>query len=175
MSLLDLTKDAAALEDLVLAAVDPETGEVVDQEGILDRWMQETEGGLSAKLESIARLLREWQALAEARKAEEARLAKARKAIEARAERLKAWTKFCLESQGLRKVEAGPYTFAIQNNGGAVPMRLLVEDPEKIPTQFLETRVTINTAAIRDALTAGNESAKLVAELGERGTSLRIK
>ena len=26
MSLLDLTKDAAALEDLMIAAVDPETG-----------------------------------------------------------------------------------------------------------------------------------------------------
>jgi hypothetical protein len=175
MSLLDLTKDAAALEQLMLDAVDPETGEVLDQEGILDRWLAETEGNLSTKLENIARILREWQASAAARKAEEAQLAKGRKAIEARAERLKAWTKFCLESQDLRKVEAGPYTFAIQNNGGAVPMRLLIEDPENVPVQFLETKVTINTTAIRAALEAGDEVAATVAELGERGTSLRIK
>jgi len=175
MNLLDLTKEAQALEELMLAAVDPDTGEVVDQEGILDRWLQETEGNLAAKLESVARLLREWTALADVRKAEEQRLAKSRKSIEARAERLKNWTKFCLESQDLQKIEAGPYTFAIQNNGGVAPLRMLTEDVERIPVAYLVTEVKINTAAIREDLAKGVESAQAVAELGERGTSLRIK
>jgi hypothetical protein len=175
MNLLDLTKEAQALEELMLSAVDPDTGEVVDQEGLLDRWLKETEGDLAAKLESIARLFRELEARAAVRKAEEEKLAKGRKAIENQAKRLKDWTKFCLESNGTAKIEAGPYTFAIQKNGGVVPMRLLTEDVEKIPVAFLETKVTINNAAIRAALEAGDESAATVAELGERGTSLRIR
>jgi hypothetical protein len=175
MNLLDLTKEAQALEELMISAVDPDTGEVVDQEGILDRWLKETEGNLAAKLESIARLFRELEARAAVRKAEEEKLAKGRKAIENQAKRLKDWTKFCLEANGTANIEAGPYTFAIQKNGGVVPMRLLTEDVEKIPVAFLETKVTINNAAIRAALEAGDESAATVAELSERGTSLRIK
>ena len=89
MNLLDLTKEAQALEELMLSAVDPDTGEVVDQEGILDRWLKETDGNLAAKLESIARLYRELEARATVRKAEEEKLAKGRKAIENQAKRLK--------------------------------------------------------------------------------------
>ena len=175
MNLLDLTKEAQALEELMLSAVDPDTGEVVDQEGILDRWLQETEGDLSAKLESIARLHRELEARAAVRKAEEEKLAKGRRAIENQAKRLKDWTKFCLEANGTSKIEAGPYTFTVQKNGGVAPMRMLTEDVERIPVAYLVTEVKINTAAIREDLAKGVESAQAVAELGERGTSLRIK
>jgi hypothetical protein len=175
MNLLDLTKEAKALEELMLAAVDPDTGEVVDQEGILDRWLQETEGNLAAKLESIARLHRELEARAAVRKAEEEKLAKRRKAIENQAKRLKDWTKFCLESNGTTKIEAGPYTFAIQANGGKQSMRPLWTEPGQLPTKFLDVVPTPNNERIRAALEAGDPEITGLAELLPRGTSLRIK
>jgi hypothetical protein len=46
---------------------------------------------------------------------------------------------------------------------------------ERIPVAYLVTEVKINTAAIREDLAKGVESAQAVAELGERGTFLRIK
>ena len=174
MNLLNLTKSAAALEAIILEYAEAHDGNLDGVEDQIAAWSAETDESLEAKLEGIARLIREWEAKAKARKAEAANLSSAAKADESRADRLKAWAKFCLESQGMSKAEAGPYTFAIQKNGGIAPMSILVEDPEQWPVDYLVTRVEIDRPKVREFLAAGNHLEGL-AVIGERGTSLRIK
>lgn len=174
MNLLNLTKNAAALEAIILEYADAHDGNLDGVEEQIAAWSAETDEPLEAKLEGIARLIREWSAKADARKLEAKRLTEAAKADENRVERLKAWTKFCLESQGMTKAEAGPYTFAIQKNGGVAPISFVTEDPEQWPVDYLVTRVEIDRAKVREFLTAGNHLTDL-AVMGERGTSLRIK
>jgi hypothetical protein len=174
MNLLNLTKNASALEAIILEYAEAHDGNLDGVEEQIAAWSAETDEPLEAKLEGIARLIREWTAKATARKAEAANLTAAAKADENRCDRLKAWTKFCLESQGMTKAEAGPYTFAIQKNGGVQPITFLVENPEEWPVDYLVTRVDIDKAKVREFLTAGNHLTDL-AVMGERGTSLRIK
>lgn len=174
MNLLNLTKNAAALEAIIMEYAELHDGNLDGVEEQIAAWSAETDEPLEAKLEGIARLIREWEAKAKARKTEAARLSAAAKADENRADRLKAWTKFCLESQGIQKAEAGPYTFAIQKNGGVAPMSLLIEDPEQWPADYVITRKEVDKAKVREFLTAGNHLEGL-AVIGERGTSLMIK
>lgn len=174
MNLLNLTENARALESIILEYAESHDGNLDGVEDQIAVWSAETDEPLEAKLEGIARLIREWTAKAAARKAEAASLSAAAKADENRADRLKAWTKFCLESQGMTKAEAGPYTFAIQKNGGVAPISFVTEDVEQWPVDYLVTRVEIDRAKVREFLTAGNHLTDL-AVMGERGTSLRIK
>lgn len=174
MNLLNLTESAKALETIILEYAESHDGTLDGVEDQIAAWSAETDEPLEAKLEGIARLIRDWTAKAAARKAEAKSLADAAKADENRADRLKAWTKFCLESQGMTKAEAGPYTFAIQKNGGVAPISFVTEDVEQWPVDYLVTRVEIDRAKVREFLTAGNHLTDL-AVMGERGTSLRIK
>ncbi len=174
MNLLNLTESAKALETIILEYAESHDGTLDGVEEQIAAWSAETDEPLEAKLEGIARLIRDWTAKAAARKAEAKSLADAAKADENRADRLKAWTKFCLESQGMTKAEAGPYTFAIQKNGGVAPISFVTEDVEQWPVDYLVTRVEIDRAKVREFLTAGNHLTDL-AVMGERGTSLRIK
>ena len=174
MNLLNLTQSAKALESIILEYAEAHDGSLEGVEEQIAAWSAEVDEPLETKLEGIARLIREWSAKADARKAEAKRLTEAAKADEHRVERLKAWTKFCLESQGMTKAEAGPYTFAIQKNGGVAPVTFLVEDVEQWPVDYLVTRVEIDRPKVREFLAAGNHMEGL-AVMGERGTSLRIK
>lgn len=174
MNLLNLTQSAKALESIILEYAETHDGSLEGVEELIAAWSAEVDEPLETKLEGIARLIREWSAKADARKAEAKRLTEAAKADENRVERLKAWTKFCLESQGMTKAEAGPYTFAIQKNGGVAPVTFLVEDVEQWPVDYLVTRVEIDRPKVREFLAAGNHMEGL-AVIGERGTSLRIK
>ena len=174
MNLLNLTENARVLESLILEYAETHDGSLDGVEEIIAQWSIETDEPLEAKLEGIARLLREWDAKADAREAEAKRLATAAKADRARVDRLKAWTMFCLESQGMTKAEAGPYTFAIQKNGGVAPISYITEDPSQWPAEFVVSTPKIDTAKVREFLTAGNHLTDL-AVLGERGPSLRIK
>ena len=174
MNLLNLTENAKALETIILEYAEAHDGNLDGVEEQIAAWSAETDEPLEAKLEGIARLIREWTAKAAARKAEAKSLSDAAKADENRADRLKAWTKFCLESQGMTKAEAGPYTFAIQKNGGVAPISFVTEDVEQWPVDYLVTRVEIDRTKVREFLTAGNHLTDL-AVMGERGTSLRIE
>ena len=174
MSLLNLTKSARALEEIILEHAEANDGSTDGMEDMIEAWSRETDEPLEAKLESIARLLREWESIAKLQREEARRLADAAKSNDSRAERLREWTKFCLESQGITKYQAGPYKFAIQKNGGVAPMDLIIDDVEQWPIDFLITKTTIDTSKARDFLAAGNHLEGL-AVMRNRGTSLRIK
>jgi hypothetical protein len=114
------------------------------------------------------------QARAEVRKAEAKRLMALAAADEQRARLLKERLKWFFETHGLHTVETARYRLSLSKNGGKAPLILKDEiAPEELPECFQQVSVAPNTAAIRAALEAGEVLD--FAQLGDRGTSLKIK
>ena len=173
MNLYELTEAQRELEDKILSTMDEETGEIPTNEE-LDAQAEALGLAIDAKIDGIARMIRNWTPDIEAWKAEEKRFADKRRAAENRIKHVKLYAKVCLEGAGLDKLKTSLFTVAIQKNGGAAPLNLCVDlDPRTLPERFQKITVEANSTAIREALESGEKLE--FAELGERGTSLRIK
>ena len=177
MNLLEHTKASLALEDLIASAVD-QYGEITDaqQAEILEQWAAEVDGGFDAKLEACGVLYRNLSAEADARRAEAKRQGDLAQSLENRADRLKRWVKYCMEVGGMEKAKAGLFAFAIQKNGGKLPLiGLDAIDPATLPKhlRIVEISTTANADAIREAIERGEVVEGV--SIGERGTHLRIK
>lgn len=171
-SLYEIIDNTALVESVIdqmeeSGAGDPETIEM------LYSALLEQDASLSSKLEGYARLIKNAEAHAAMLKAEEQNLAARRRVAENRAKRLKAAVHQALEHLRLPKIQAGPFEFRVQANGGKAP---LVLDPEVRPeardSQFWRVEILDDTDAIRAALEAGEPV--LGAQIGERGTHLRL-
>lgn len=174
MNLLNLTRSAIALESLIESHLEA-NGSLDGVESVIEAWSHETDDAIEAKYEAIARLYRQWNAMAEAQKAEAKHLTEKAKANENRADRLAKWAALCMSVEGVTSRVAGPYTFAIVNNGGVLPLILATEDATKFPVRFQRVKVELDKGAISEALKAGSAELDGLASLGERGRSLRIK
>lgn len=173
MNLYELTQAQRELEDKILSTMDEETGEIPTNEE-LDAQAEALGLAIDAKIDGIARMIRNWTPDIEAWKAEEKRFADKRRAAENRIKHVKLYAKVCLEGAGLDKLKTSLFTVAIQKNGGAAPLNLCVDlDPRTLPERFQKITVEANSTAIREALESGETLD--FAELGARGTSLRIK
>lgn len=173
MNLYELTQAQRELEDKILSTMDEETGEIPTNEE-LDAQAEALGLAIDAKIDGIARMIRNWTPDIEAWKAEEKRFADKRRAAENRIKHVKLYAKVCLEGAGLDKLKTSLFTVAIQKNGGAAPLNMCVDlDPRTLPERFQKITVEANSTAIREALESGETLD--FAELGARGTSLRIK
>jgi len=173
MNLYELTQAQRDLEEKILGTMDEETGEIPANEE-LDAQAEALGLAIDAKIDGIARMVRNWTSDVESWKAEEKRFADKRRASENRIKHIKLYAKACLEGAGLEKLKTTLFTVAIQKNGGVAPMNLCVDlDPKTLPERFQKITVEANSPAIREALESGEKLE--FAELGERGTSLRIK
>jgi len=174
MNLLNLTKSAVALESLIEAHLEAH-GNLDGVESVIEAWSHETDDAIEAKYEAIARLYRQWSAMADAQKAEAEHLTEKAKANENRAKRLAKWAALCMSVEGVTSRVAGPYTFAIVSNGGALPLVLETDDATKFPIRFQRVKIELDKGAISEALKTGSAELDGLASLGERGRSLRIK
>ena len=173
MNLYELTQAQRELEEKILGTMDEETGEIPANEE-LDAQAEALGLAIDAKIDGIARMVRNWTSDVESWKAEEKRFADKRRASENRIKHIKLYAKACLEGAGLEKLKTTLFTVAIQKNGGVAPMNLCVDlDPKTLPERFQKITVEANSPAIREALESGEKLE--FAELGERGTSLLIK
>lgn len=173
MNLYELTQAQRDLEEKILGTMDEETGEIPANEE-LDAQAEALGLAIDAKIDGIARMVRNWTSDVESWKAEEKRFADKRRASENRIKHIKLYAKACLEGAGLEKLKTTLFTVAIQKNGGVAPMNLCVDlDPKTLPERFQKITVEANSPAIREALESGEKLE--FAELGERGTSLRIR
>ena len=122
-----------------------------------------------------ATAIREMQATAKCRREEAARLRDLADAADNRADRLSRFLVECMDRIGVPRLEGQLFTLRVQRNGGSQPVDVLVA-PEELPDRFREVTVTVrpDKDAIRKALEAGDEEARKVACLMERGRSLRI-
>ena len=132
-----------------------------------------TEAGIKA--DGYARVIREYDSRAHARRLEAASIAEMARQDEARAERIRKFVMSCMERAGMKRLEGATFTLAVQANGGKQPVEVI--EGVELPDRFVnvETIRKPNRDAIRDALLAGDAEAVQYATLRERGFSLRIK
>ena len=132
-----------------------------------------TEAGLKA--DGYARVIREYDSRAHARRLEAASIAEMARQDEARAERIRKFVMDCMSRAGMKRLDGATFTIAVQANGGKQPVEII--EGVELPDRFVSVEVVRkpNRDAIRDALLSGDAEAIQYATLRERGYSLRIK
>ena len=135
-------------------------------------WLGELDAlsdAIDAKAASIAHVLAQLDAEAEALRAEEKRLAARRQARERRAESLRDYLRMSLDAAGVSKIKSATHTISV----GDGPQRVVVEDEGAIPAEFLRTKIEIDKRAILVAMQSLGEC--VPGTRVERGRVLRIK
>ena len=134
------------IDQAILACVDSETGEIIDQEALESLVMQRSE-----KIEAVALWIKNLLSDAEAIKAEKEALAKRQVAALAKAEQLKEWLANALGGQKFSSAKC------------AVSFRrsetVEVEDIALVPAELLRVKTTIeaNKTAIQALMKDGQD------------------
>jgi len=171
-TLYDLTQDLIELENMVIEAFEERGGLSLEEEAIIDQCINEIRDGSKEKLTGYAKVLLGMKARQEMVEAEYKRLKKKSEALKNAQAKLKSAVQYYMETAELKKVEAGAFTFTVCKNGGKLP--LLIDClPENLPGKFQQILITANNGALREALEAQEKIPNV--ELGERGTSLRLR
>lgn len=147
MNLFDIAAEyRQACEVLADLDLDPQT--VADT-------LESLSGELEVKAANVVGFTRNLESLAEAIKAEEARMASRRKALESRAANLRSYVLSCMQSAGVQKIEGPRFKIAIRSNPEAVD----VFDAAQIPAAFMRQPEppppSPDKTAIKAALKAG--------------------
>lgn len=106
--------------------------EAIEDDVDISSALANVEGALEDKLESIAKVIKNLDAMTEAYEDEERRLKAKKQAAKNRVDGLKRYVKNNLEVIGKDKVEAGIFKWSLQNS----PPRLVITDESKIPDEF---------------------------------------
>ena len=164
MKLYEIPEALRAIEDQIVEL----DGELTPE---LEQQLDEITGELERKAESIALLIREASAEAEAFKAEEQRLRDRRRAAESRAESLKRYLLSGLKAAGVQRVKGELVSLTVTRNGR--PSIRWDGEPGKIPAQFARVKTELDSNAVLDYLKlGGTPPAEMVVEHGEH---LRIR
>ncbi len=161
MNLYELTAVYQRLQDQI------ESGE--DYDGILEVIGDEIE----TKADGYARVIRNMEAEAAAFKAEEKRLAEKRKVCENAVTRLKQNLFDSMKATGKEKFKTDLFSFAIQKNGGKIPVIVDVKDTSELPDELVKITEAPDLEAIAKYIEKTGDLT--YAHFGERGESLRIK
>ena len=168
-SLFSISDDLEKLNELL-----DESGDDTQQQELINNWFEQLGDERDHKLDGYAALITEMLARAEVRKAESKRMAELATTDDNRARLLKDRLKWFFQTHNLKTVETARYKLSIAKNGGKAPLILDESIPvTQLPEQFQRVSVDANTTAIREALERGERLD--FAQLGERGTSIRIK
>jgi len=175
-ALYELTAQMRQIEDVIEALEESGADDAEATSALYDALIQ-TDGEIAEKLERYARIVRNEEGYAAMIKNEAQALAAKAKVRENRATRLKTAVKLALETLGIGKQEAGPFTWSVQANGGKAPLDVdPTLDISKIDPRFVRTipeQKVLDTDAVRAALEAGEELEFAVVR--ERGTHVRLK
>lgn len=168
-TLFNISEDLEKLNDLL-----DETGDDAQQQQLINDWLEHLGEERDRKLDNYSAMIAEMTSRAAARKGEAQRLMELASADEKRARLLKDRLKLFFENHGLKTVQTTRYKLSLAKNGGKAP--LIIDDSvpvAQLPERFQKVSIDPNTVAIREALENGEHLD--FAQLGERGTSLRIK
>lgn len=167
-TLYELAADVRAIDDWL----DELEGDVSGCEEEFDRAYLEAHGAFDAKVDAYCALIAELDARSAARRAEAARLSELARLDAAKVTRLKSTLLDVMQDIGVKRVDAPRFRVTICTNGGKLPLLMDVV-PEEVEERFRQVVVSIDRAAVYDALKDGEQL--LFARLGERGQHLRIK
>ena len=130
--------------------------------------LNEVEENFEDKAENVVKLMKSIEGDIKAFKEEETRLSTRRKSLENKVKNLKEYLEGNLKALGKREVKGKIFTLKIQKNAP----KLIIEDLDSIPKEYLETYIEANKNKIKDDLKNGIEIAGVKLESSE---SLRIK
>ena len=166
-SLFDISEDIRLLEESL------EVAEDIQQEEIIQDFLDDAQGELEVKLDNYAEFLKEREARAAALKKRAKEMVELADSEAKLCDRLKKNLDWFLQENDIRKVETDRHKITICKNGGKLPIGFTDLPPEQMPERFQEVKVDVNVEAVREALEAGEVLG--FAALGERGTHIRIK
>jgi hypothetical protein len=172
-TLYAITDDLLRLNDL-LEGLEGDLSNAGVMEGAVTFWLESLEQEQAAKLDSYVGLLKTLRMEATAAKAEKEQWAMKERIRTNRADYLERRLKEHLEKTGQTKVQtASGRVVSVVKNGGVAPVEIKAGVvPTDVPADFQKVTVEIDKAAVRAALTAGQELA--FAELLPRGTHLKV-
>lgn len=158
MTLYEMTETANYLYRLL------EDGEI-DEQTVTDS----LEGlGVGDKLEDYCKVIRQFEADAEAYKAEKDRFAEKQKKAEKSIERLSEAIKNYMSVTGKDKQKCGVFDIKLSTS-----KKVAIVDDVKIPTEYLKPQpLKVDVAAIRSVLMNGGEVAGAVLQIN---TNIKIK
>ena len=139
-----------------------------DEQLFLDT-LESITGELEIKADGYGVVINELNTRADQFDKEIQRLMARKKAVENAAKKMKERLKEAMELMGKDKIQTEHYTFAIQKNGGKIPINYTAE----VPMSYKRVVYENDTDRIRLDLEAGKKLD--FAELLERGTHLRIR
>ena len=149
---------------------------IIEQEEMSDEEKKKLEEELTVllqqKSQSIIGYIRNLELTVEAMKEEEKRLSERRKQLEKQEQKIKEYTKECMEKAGIDRVETALGTLSVFHN----PISVEIKDMNLIPDEFKEKVVTVkvNKIAIKSHLKNTGEIIPGV-EIIDNATSLRVK
>lgn len=106
--------------------------EAIEDDVDVSSALANVEGALEDKLESIAKVIKNLDAMADAYEDEERRLRTKKQAAKKRVDGLKKYVKDNLEAIGKDKAEAGIFRWSLQYS----PPKLVITDESLIPDEF---------------------------------------
>lgn len=173
-TLFEISEDLHFLDDFLSDAEGDVSDETLEAE--IDKWLADLGDERDTKIDNYCALVKEFEARAEARGQEVARMNALAQVDVNAAARLKDRLHQFLKAHDIQKIETRRFKLARQNNGGKLPVILsqdMAENPEALPEEYRKVRYDPKFTAIADDLACG---IKLPwARLGERGEHLRIK
>lgn len=166
-TLYELTTDYLNLLQL---AEDPDTDPKV-----LSDTMEGIEGAIEEKADAYAVILKQIEGNIDMMEAEITRLKNKVVVLLNHKSRLLSHLEGAMRATGKTKFKTDKFSFAIQKNGGKLPVELKVPDADYLPDEYVRMTRDVNMTAIREALERGDEKVKEFATYKERGESLRIR
>ena len=142
-----------------------------DDEALADT-MESVELAFKDKADGYAMVIRNLEGSIEAIKVEQKRLADRRKVMEAGIKRLKDNLEAAMVSTDMVKFKTDLFSFAIQSNGGSLPVIVDVETDE-LPDDLVQIVEKPDLKAIAKYIEETGDVT--YAHFGERGKSLRIR
>lgn len=165
MNLYELTGQFLQLQQM-LEDPDAETEVINDT-------MEAIEGEIEVKADGYAKVIKNMESNLFGVIAEQERLRIRRNLIESNIKRLKQNLQDSMIATGKKKFKTDLFSFAIQKNGGKIPVILDVKDTSELPDELVRIKEEADLDAIRQLIE--KEGICKYAHLGERGESLRIK
>ena len=158
-SLYELSNDYAWLLSLLY---DDET----DEQTLIDT-LDSIEGAIDEKAESYAKIIKDIEKSADNIGEEITRMRERQQSMKKRAE----WLNQAMKAVGKTKIKGDIFTVSIQKNGGAAPLKVLVE-ADDLPAELRKVKYEADKDALRKLAEQGDTR---FAVIEERGESLRIR
>lgn len=162
MNIYELTAEYMALQE----AFETQDGDTVAA------LLADTDKAIEDKADGYAKVIKNFEADIEGLKTEIRRLTDKKIVLENAIQRMKDTLKQAMTITGKTKFKTELFSFAVQKNGGALPIYLRVPE-EQIPDEFMKITRTPDKKAMADYIMETGDVTLF--NFGERGESLRIR